>query len=207
MAGYKSFTFDPDEGAAASDLASAASDAASKASNAASKASQGVLSNASAASDAGSKALAASDKASKASSAASNALSRISARSAVWDRKTVVLKPMDYSTVVEDGDGMRFVVPGDLNGMDLVSVGAHVYTAPTSGVMKIYISNITTASQILSSEMQIDVSEKDTITASSAAVIDTGEDDVSTGDELRIYASDAASGASGLEVRLAFEKP
>lgn len=142
-----------------------------------------------------------------ASSAASNALSKITDRSAVWDRKTFCLKPMDYSTAVEDGDGMRWTVPGDLSGMDLVSCGAHVYAAPTSGGMKMYISNITAASQVLQSEMQIDETENDTATASSATVIDTGEDDVQTGVEYRVYASDAASGASGLEFRLAFEKP
>ena len=91
--------------------------------------------------------------------------------------------------------------------MDLVSCGAHVFTPPTSGVMKIYISNITAASQVLSSEMQIDVNESDTVTASSAAVIDTGEDDVQTAVEYRVYASDAASGAKGLQFRLGFEKP
>jgi len=145
--------------------------------------------------------------ASDASSAASDALSKITARSAVWDRKVATLKPMDYSTAVADGDGMRWAIPGDLSGMDLVSCGAHVFTAPTSGVMKIYVSNITAASQVLTSEMQIDVNEKDTATASSQAVIDTTEDDVQTGVEYRVYASDAASGAKGLEFRLTFKKP
>lgn len=145
--------------------------------------------------------------ASDASSAASDALSKITDKSAVWDRKTMILDFMGYSSVVADGDGFRFAIPGDLSGMDLVSCGAHVFTAPTSDVMKIYISNITAASQVLQSEMQIDVNEKDTATASSQAVIDTAEDDVQTGVEYRVYASEAASGAKGLSFRLGFEKP
>jgi len=157
-------------------------------------------------SDMTSKTSAASSVASDASSAASDAASKIVARSAVWDRKTMLIQFMGYSSAVEDGDGARFAIPGDLSGFNLVSCGAHVFTAPTSGVMKLYISNITAASQVLTSCMEIDVNEKDTITASSQAVIDTDEDDVQTGVEYRVYASDAASGAKGLEFRLGFEK-
>ena len=144
---------------------------------------------------------------SDASSAASNAMSKITARSAVWDRKTIILKPMNYSSVVADGAGMRFAIPGDLSGMNLVSCGAHVFTPPTSGTMQIKISNITAASQVLTSNLTIDSTESDTVTAASQMVIDTGEDDVQTGVEYRVYASDAASGASGLEFRLGFKKP
>ena len=144
---------------------------------------------------------------SDASSAASDAMSKIGDRSAVWDRKTMILKPMGYSSAVTDGAGMYFAIPGDLSGMDLVSCGAHVFTAPTSDVMKLYISIVTAASQVLKREMQFDETENDTATASSQAVIDTGEDDVQTGVEYRVYASEAASGAKGLEFRLGFEKP
>ena len=144
---------------------------------------------------------------SDASSAASNAMSKITARSAAWDRKTMILQPMGYSSVVEDGAEHRFAIPGDLSGYNLVSCGAHAWTPPTSGTMQIKISNITAASQVLTSNMTIDSTESDTVTAASQAVIDTGEDDVQTGVELRVYASDAASGAKGLSFRLGFEKP
>jgi len=144
---------------------------------------------------------------SDASSAASNAMSKITTRSTVWDNKTVILKALPDDSTVADGDGMKFTVPNTLSGMDLVSCGAHVYTAPTSTIMQIKISNITAASQVLTSNMTIDVNEKDTATAASAAVIDTTEDDVQTAVEYRVYASEAGSGASGLEFRLTFKKP
>ena len=147
------------------------------------------------------------NKASDASSKASEAVSKIGARSAIWDKKTVILKALPDDSTVADGDGITFVVPNELSGMDLVSCGAHVYTAPTSGVMKLYISNITDTVQMLTSCMTIDINEKDTTTATSQAVINTGEDDVSTADELKVYASEAGSGASGLEFRLVFKKP
>ena len=93
MAGYKSFSFDPDSVASTSDVASAASQGALSAfsaasdalsriaavSDKASKASQAAISAASAASDAQSKIASVSD-------AASNAQSKITARSATWDK-------------------------------------------------------------------------------------------------------------------------
>ena len=158
-------------------------------------------------SDTASLASATSDAASNALSKAAGASSRIAESSAGWDRKTMILDFMGYSSVVADGDGFRFAIPGDLNGFNLVSCGAHVQTAPTSDVMKIYISNITTASQMLTSVMTIDTNEQDTVTAASQVVIDATEDYVSTADEIRVYASEAASGAKGLSFRLGFEKP
>jgi len=193
----------------ASDALSAASDALSKVTAASDKASKASVAAADG-SNALSKITARSavwDEASDASSKASEALSRITARSAVWDRKTMMLDFMGYSSVVADGDGMRFAIPGDLSGFNLVSCGAHVFTPPTSGVMQIRISNITAASEVLTSNLTIDATESDTVTAASQAVIDTGEDDVQTGVELRVYASDAASGAKGLQFRLGWQKP
>jgi len=102
---------------------------------------------------------------------------------------------------------MKFTVPSVLNGMDLVSCGAHVYTGPTSTIMQLKISNITSAVQMLTSNMTIDVNEKDTKDAVSQAVINTGADGVAVGEELKAYASEAGSGASGLEFRLTFKKP
>lgn len=214
-------------GSDASDAASAASDAGSKASVALAKASAasvaaGKGSDASSkiagksatwdkASAASSKVAASSanwNKASDASSTASEALSRITARSAVWDKKTVILKCLDEASAVEDGDDlMRFTIPNTLSGMNLVSCGAHVYTGPTSSVMVIDIYNITSAVDMLTSAMTIDETEKDTATAASQAVINTGADGVAAGEEIRVDVTDAASGAKGLELRLTFEKP
>ncbi len=149
----------------------------------------------------------ASDLASAASSKASEAMSRITARSAIWDRKTVCLKAKEDTSAVADGDGIKWTVPDDLSGMDLVSCGVHVYTAPTSTIMQLKISNIGSAVQMLTSNMTIDVNEKDTNTAASQAVINTAADGIATGEELRFYASEAGSGAKGLEFRATFKKP
>jgi len=144
------------------------------------------------------------------SDAASNALSKITARSATWDTKTVVLKVYNEASAIASGDGkMYFTVPAALNGMNLTSVGGHLYTAATSGVVGVQIYNVDSAIHMLSRAMEWDATEKDTATAaaSSVAKIDAAADGVLTGEELRVDIDAAASGAKGLEVRLSFRTP
>jgi len=144
------------------------------------------------------------------SDAASNAQSKISDRSAVWDAKTVILKVYNEASAIATGDGkMYFAVPATMNGMNLVSCGGHLYTAATSGVVQVQIANVTSAVDMLSAAdlLEWDATEKDTITATSAAVINTANDNVLTGEEIRVDIDAAASGAKGMEIRLTFKKP
>lgn len=123
-------------------------------------------------------------------------------------RKTVSLKVTDYDEALVAGDGkLYFTCPASLNGMNLVAVGAHVYTASTSGAVSVQIYNNTDSSDMLSTVITIDENEKDSATAATPAVIDTGEDDVVTADELRIDIDGVGVGSKGLEVRLAFQTP
>lgn len=106
------------------------------------------------------------------------------------------------------GDGKAyFRVPSTLNGMDLVAVAAHVTTASTSGLPEVQIHNVTDAVDILSTTLTIDANEKDSSTALTAAVINTANDDVATGDELRIDVDTAGTGTKGLIVELQFRLP
>ena len=171
-----------------------------------------VATSSDAASDAVSKAVIAGSDASDAASAASNAQSKITARSEVWDTKTVILKVYNEASAIATGDGkMYFAVPAALNGMNLVSCGGHLYTAATSGVVQVQIANVTSAVDMLSAakKLEWDATEKDTATAgaASAAVINTANDNVLTGEEIRVDIDAAASGAKGMEIRLTFKKP
>ena len=145
------------------------------------------------------------------SDAASNAQSKISARSTVWDKKTVILKVLDEASAVSAVDAkMHFTCPDVLSGMNLISCGAHVYTASTSGVVQVDLRKITSAASgvdMLTSAMQIDATEKDTATGASSAVINGAADDVATADPIAVDITAAGSGATGLEVRLTFAKP
>jgi len=121
--------------------------------------------------------------------------------------RIVVIKCIADDTALETGDGLtHFTIPTYLDGFDLVAVGAHVYTVSSSGAITIQIHNLTDTVDMLSTELTIDVSEKDSSTAAVAAVIDTAEDDVTEGDEIRIDVDGAGTDTLGLEIRMEFEK-
>lgn len=106
------------------------------------------------------------------------------------------------------GNGQAYIrIPVTLNGYNLTGVAAHVTTASTSGLPTIQIRNVTDAVDMLSTRITIDANEKDSSTAATAAVINTANDDVATGDELRIDVDVAGTGTKGLIVDLTFTKP
>lgn len=106
------------------------------------------------------------------------------------------------------GDGKAYWrVPSVCNGMDLVAVAAHVTTVSTSGLPTVQIANVTQAADMLTTKITIDANEKDSGTAATPAVIDTANDDVATGDELRIDVDVAGTGTRGLMVELQFRLP
>lgn len=60
---------------------------------------------------------------------------------------------------------------------------------------------------MLTSAMQIDATETDTATAASSAVINASNDGVVTAEVIRVDVTGGGSGASGLDIRMTFEKP
>jgi len=124
--------------------------------------------------------------------------------------RSMIWKPIAVATVVVAGDGLDyFTVPIELNGMSLVSVGAHVYTADTGADhIHIDIYNLTDTADMLSAAMQIEDGEYDTLTSAAPGTINGATDDVATGDVIRIDVTTyAGSSAKGLEVRLGFKLP
>lgn len=108
-------------------------------------------------------------------------------------------------SAITTGDGKAyFRVPSILNGLDLTSVAAALTTASSSGIPTIQIHNLTQAADMLTTKITIDASETDSSTAAAAAVIDTANDDVATGDMLRIDIDVAGTGAKGLIVEMQF---
>lgn len=123
--------------------------------------------------------------------------------------KAVQIVAFDYTTDTAVGDGAAyFRVPSSLNGMNLVAVAARVITAGTTGTTDIQINNVTQAADMLTTKLTIDSGETDSSTAATAAVIDAANDDVATGDLIRIDV-DAVSTtkAKGLLVMLEFRLP
>ena len=106
------------------------------------------------------------------------------------------------------GNGITHVtIPSTLNGKNLLSVEAHVYTAGSSGSLtNIHIHNLTKGLDILSTPITIDLNEKDSSTAATPVVIG-GDNNVSTGDVLRIDVDAVSTGTLGLEIRMVFTSP
>lgn len=103
-------------------------------------------------------------------------------------REVVTVCLFDSSETVTTGNAAGdqiFRVPSKLDGWNLVEVAAYVETAGTTGTTDIQIHNVTDAVDMLTTVITIDSGETDTSTAATAAVIDTTNDDVSTGDKIR----------------------
>ena len=122
--------------------------------------------------------------------------------------RVVVIKVIADDTALTVADGKAyFTVPLELNGMNLISVGAHVYTVSSSGLPTFQIHNLTDAQDMLSTLLTIDANEKDSKDAATPAVINTTYDDVATGDELRFDCDSSGTGTKGMEIRTGWQLP
>jgi hypothetical protein len=118
---------------------------------------------------------------------------------------------LDKDTLLTVGDwagGVTFTVPLHLNGYNLIYVqGALTGAQSTSGLPTIQMANITDAVDMLSTRITIDANEWDSKDAATAPVINTSYDDVATGDRIRFDIDVAGTGAKGLNVIHAYQKP
>lgn len=119
------------------------------------------------------------------------------AGSTIFGVKVVEIEVFAPGVAATTGDGKAyFRIPAALNGMNLISVEANVYTAGTTGTINLDIArcvaaatgNIcsSTVADVLSTNLTIDSAENSTGSAAAAAVIDTANDDVATGQIYRI---------------------
>ena len=91
-----------------------------------------------------------------------------------------------------------------MNGKNLFSAQAHVYTVGTGGsITNVQIYNSTTGYDMLSTPITIDLSENDSSTAATAPVVGSNNG-VSTGDVIRIDVDAVATNTKGLEIRMVF---
>ena len=123
----------------------------------------------------------------------------------------VPLIPFNSITACATGDhagSITFRVPSILNGFNLVGVAAANNTAGTTGTMDIQVHNITQTADMLTTKITIDSGETDSSTAATAAVIDAANDDVATGDQIRVDVDAVqTTPATGLMVELQFRLP
>jgi hypothetical protein len=119
--------------------------------------------------------------------------------------KRVVQIALNGATAITTSDKAYFRVPSVMNGWNLVGVAAMCQTASSSGVPTFTIKN--GATSMLSTNLTIDAGETDSSTAAAAAVIDTAEDDVATGNQIEVACSVAGTGTLWVVCELVFQLP
>lgn len=130
-------------------------------------------------------------------------------------REVCILVSDPQGSAITTGDGKAvFTVPASFNGYNLVTVAMSVSTVSSSGIPTVQLrrsrraSNTTrTDADMLSTKLTVDASEFSSVDAAAAAVIDTANDDVNTGDMIFIDIDVAGTGTKGLQVVMTFQLP
>ncbi len=117
-------------------------------------------------------------------------------------RDEAVWVPINGSVPLVNGDKAYLRVPAKLNGATIVSVAAACKDPSTSGAVELSVKN--GATSVLSTNITLDASENDTLTAAVPAVIDTDEDDVATGDFIEVAVVSAGTGVTYCGVEIVF---
>ena len=121
-----------------------------------------------------------------------------------FTERTLVIKCVADTIGPSVGNGITHVtIPSTLNGKNLQSAQAHVYTVGTGSTTTVQLHNLTDGQDMLSTAITIDASEKDSSTAATPSVVG-GYSLVSTADVIRIDVDVVATNTLGLEVRMVF---
>jgi hypothetical protein len=142
---------------------------------------------------------------------AATAVKKITPINSVFFNRTIIIKVLPDAIPTYVGNGISAItIPLALNDLYLSSVagdlGAHVYTAGTTGTTDIMLHNLTNAQDMLSTAITIDSGETDSSTAATAPVVNANNQ-VSTADVIRfdIDAISTGTAANGLEIRMQFK--
>ena len=121
-----------------------------------------------------------------------------------FTERTLVVKCVADTIGPTVGNGITHVtIPSTLNGKNLYSAQAHVYTAGTGSLTTVQLHNLTDGQDMLSTAITIDSGEKDSSTAATPSVVGS-YGGVSTADVIRIDVDIVATNTLGLEIRMVF---
>lgn len=111
-------------------------------------------------------------------------------------------------------DKATLAIDTTLNGMNLIAVKAYVTTVSSSGAPLFQVrrsrrssATARTVVDMLSTGVSIDANEFESADAATAAVINTSNDDVQTGDILLFDCDTAGTGTKGATILLTFQLP
>lgn len=117
-------------------------------------------------------------------------------------RDSIVYIPLNGATPLVTGDKAYYRIPGKLNGGVLHAVAAACKVPSSSGIVELAVKK--GATSMLSTNITLDETETDTLTAATPAVIDTAHDDLATGNLIEISVVSAGTGVTyaGVELTL-----
>ena len=119
--------------------------------------------------------------------------------------RLVEVKIVADATALTTGDGIAtFTIPAELNGFKLSRAEMAVKTASSSGMVSAMIRNISTAHNMLSTSITIDVNELNSYSATTPSVINATYQTVSTGDTIAIDLDSVGTGTKGGDIILSF---
>lgn len=124
--------------------------------------------------------------------------------------KHIVFTIANSSTAPTTGDGKaHFVVPAGLNGMNITAAIAVVTTVSSSGTPTFALRRERSGSavDVFSTNVTIDANEKTSATAATAAVINTSNDDLATGDILYADLDTVGTSATGHQLVISVQLP
>lgn len=118
----------------------------------------------------------------------------------------VLITPTTGSTASTGDSKAYFRVSPELNGLVLSDVGLSCSTSG-SGATTVQIRRVRSgaSADMLSTALSIDSGEVDSTTAATAAVIDTANDDIQTGDQIHFDLDAIGSGVLGVYVSFTFD--
>jgi len=125
-------------------------------------------------------------------------------------KRTVEIVLLDGDTDLSAGDdfpAFYWTVPALLNGYNITDVDFAVETASSSGAPSFQLHNVTRSVDILSTNCTIDANELTSYTAATPAVINTSQDHLATGDQIRFDCDNDGTGTKGCTVIITVEKP
>ena len=115
------------------------------------------------------------------------------------------------NVALTSGDGwsnVQFPIPNIVDGYNLIDAQGILAIASTSGNPSFQIYNLTQTTDMLTTLIQFDTGDLLSRSASTGSVIDTNNDDVAVGDQLRFDCDVKGSAAvRGMTFELEFGKP
>lgn len=120
--------------------------------------------------------------------------------------KILSIKILADDDTLTTGDG-KFIltVPSFLDGKELTNIVVSCTTVSSSGIPSFQIHNLTTAQDILTTNVTIDQGEYSSLNATTPVEINDAQNSVSTGDRLRFDCDVSGTDVTGVQFDLTFE--